>query len=70
MSQLHSEVAYFAEFINAQPKPVSEAFQYCLCLMMVEAGKMNLVASSPRTPPHWVSLPLSWVKVLLSIVQQ
>lgn len=47
MTQLPSDLACFAGFLDAQPLSVREAFQYCLCLMMVEAGKMQLVNTVP-----------------------
>ena len=43
MSDLPPELEGFASLLDAQPQPVREIFQYCLCLMMVEAGKMRLV---------------------------
>ena len=33
--------------LDAQSGPVRDAFAYCLCLMMVEADKMRLVATAP-----------------------
>jgi hypothetical protein len=33
--------------LDAQPAPVRDAFNYCLALMMVEAGKMRLVETIP-----------------------
>jgi hypothetical protein len=43
MAQLPPALAGFASLLNAQPQPVREIFQYCLCLMLVEAGKMRLL---------------------------
>jgi hypothetical protein len=47
MNDLPPELAGFASLLDAQPQPVREIFQYCLCLMMVEAGKMRLVGTVP-----------------------
>ncbi len=47
MNELPPELAVFASLLDAQPQPVREAFQYCLCLMMVESGKMKLTATVP-----------------------
>jgi hypothetical protein len=47
MDELPPELAGFAAFLDAQPQPVREIFQYCLCLMMVEAGKMQLIKTVP-----------------------
>jgi hypothetical protein len=43
MDKLPAELQMFGDFIDAQPPPVQEAFQYCLCLMMVETGGMRLL---------------------------
>ena len=43
MSDLPPELEGFASLLDAQPQPVREVFQYCLCLMMIEAGKMRFV---------------------------
>ena len=47
MTDLPPELEGFASLLDAQPQPVREVFQYCLCLMMVEAGKMRLVDTVP-----------------------
>ena len=47
MGDLPPELQAFAALLDAQPSPVREAFQYCLCLAMVEAGKMKLVRTLP-----------------------
>ena len=47
MSNLPSELDGFASLLDAQPGPVREAFQYCLCLMMVENGKMHQIETIP-----------------------
>jgi len=44
---LPPEIAAFDAFLNAQPKPVQLAFQYCLALMMVEDHKAELVETLP-----------------------
>lgn len=54
MNNLPPELAAFAILLDAQPGPVREAFAYCLCLMMVEANKMQRVEVLPgeTTPIH------------------
>ena len=47
MTDLPPDLEGFASFLDAQPTPVREAFQYCLSLIMVEAGKMQLVETLP-----------------------
>ena len=47
MAHLPPELAHLAAFLDAQPGPVQVAFQYCLCLIMVEAGKMELIETIP-----------------------
>ena len=47
MDQLPPELIALAKLLDAQTKPVQAAFQYCLALMMVEAGKAELVATVP-----------------------
>jgi hypothetical protein len=47
MTQLPPELIALAKLLDAQTKPVQAAFQYCLVLMMVEAGKAELVATAP-----------------------
>lgn len=37
------ELEGFSEFLDAQPPSLQNIYQYCLCLIMVEAGKMELV---------------------------
>lgn len=49
------ELAVFANHLDAQPGPVRTVFQYCLALLMVEAGKAKLVDKQlgeelPRLP--------------------
>ena len=43
MSTLPPELAAFAYLLDAQTPPVRDVFHYCLCLLMVQAGKMRLV---------------------------
>lgn len=43
MDELPPELEAFAALLDTQTGPVREAFAYCLCLMMVEAGKMRLL---------------------------
>jgi hypothetical protein len=47
MTTLPPELAAFSYLLDAQPSPVREAFHYCLCVLMVEAGKMRLVEKVP-----------------------
>lgn len=37
------ELEGFTEFLDAQPPGLQNIYQYCLCLIMVEAGIMELV---------------------------
>jgi hypothetical protein len=41
------DLTAFASLLDAQPAPVRDAFNHCLCLLMVEAGKMRLVETQP-----------------------
>jgi hypothetical protein len=47
MTTLPPELAAFSYLLDAQPAPMRDAFHYCLCLLMVEAGKMRLVEKVP-----------------------
>jgi hypothetical protein len=47
MTTLPPELAAFSYLLDAQPAPVRVAFHYCLCLLMVEAGRMRLVDKIP-----------------------
>ena len=47
MDELPAELQMFGNFVDAQTQPVREAFQYCLCLMLIETGGMNLVKTIP-----------------------
>lgn len=47
MPTLPPELAAFAALLGAQPPHVRDAFNYCLCLLMVQAGKMHLVEKVP-----------------------
>jgi hypothetical protein len=47
MNDLPPELQQFAAILDAQPGPVQAAFQYAICLLMVEAGKMRLVETWP-----------------------
>ena len=46
MAELPPELIALAKLLDAQTKPVQAAFQYCLALLMVEAGKAELVATT------------------------
>jgi hypothetical protein len=50
MTHLPPELAAFSYLLDAQPAPVRDCFHYCLCLLMVEAGKMHLVEKVPGEP--------------------
>jgi hypothetical protein len=47
MTNLGLDISDIADLLRAQPKPIRDAFYYWLCLMMVEAGKMELVETMP-----------------------
>ena len=47
MPTLPPELAAFSYLLDAQPAPMRDAFHYCLCLLMVEAGVMRLVEKVP-----------------------
>jgi hypothetical protein len=42
-----NEFDQFANFLDAQPGPIRAAVQFCLCLLMVEAGKIRLLTTLP-----------------------
>jgi hypothetical protein len=44
---LPPELQAFAALLDAQPGPVQMVFQYCLAMLMVEAGKAELVRTEP-----------------------
>lgn len=47
MNKLPPEFVQFTDLFETQPSSVQIVFQYCLCLLMVEAGKMQLVGTIP-----------------------
>ena len=47
MNELPPDLQMFGAYLDAQPQPVREAFQYCLCLIMLETGGMKLVKTIP-----------------------
>ncbi|MBE7553147.1 MAG: hypothetical protein HS126_18900 [Anaerolineales bacterium] len=47
MINLPPELRQFATLLDAQPGPIQSAFQYALCLLMVESGKIRLVETLP-----------------------
>ena len=49
MTTLPPEFAMFASLLDAQPAPVRDAFNYCLCLLMVEARVIRPVEQFPST---------------------
>jgi hypothetical protein len=44
---LPPDLAAFAKLLDAQPEPVRNVFNYCLALMMVEAGKARVIETRP-----------------------
>ena len=50
MTTLPPELAVFASILDAQSAPVRDAFNYCLCLLMVEPGEMRLEKKLPASP--------------------
>jgi hypothetical protein len=46
-NSLPPEFEMLSMLIDGQAPPVREAFQYCLCLMMVETGRMKLIGTIP-----------------------
>jgi hypothetical protein len=47
MTHLSPELAAFSDLLDAQPAHVQDCFNYCLCFLMVQAGKMRLVEKVP-----------------------
>ena len=47
MTDLSSPLSILASLLNAQPVPAQDAFNYCLALLMVEAGKVRPVETVP-----------------------
>jgi hypothetical protein len=47
MTTLPPALAAFAQLLDAQPEPARAAFNYCLALMMVEAGVATLIETRP-----------------------
>lgn len=43
MKHLPSELAVYSYLLDGQPPQVRNAFTYCLCLLMVEAGLMRTI---------------------------
>jgi hypothetical protein len=43
MTDLPPELAMFAPLLDVQPAMFRDAFNYCLAMLMVEAGKARLV---------------------------
>jgi len=58
MSNLPPELQKFAAILDAQPGLIQAAFQYALCLLMVESGKMRLVETVPAKMGQRVFLKL------------
>jgi len=46
-NSLPPEFEMLSMLIDGQAPPVREAFQYCLCLMLVETGRMKLIGAIP-----------------------
>ena len=47
INSLPPEFEMLSMLIDGQAPPIREAFHYCLCLMMVETGKMKLIGTIP-----------------------
>jgi len=47
MANLPPELQQLATHMDAQPAHVQVIFQYCLYLMMVQAGKVELIETTP-----------------------
>jgi hypothetical protein len=47
MTTLPPELAAFSYLLDAQPAHAQDCVHYCLCLLMVQAGKMRLVEKVP-----------------------
>jgi hypothetical protein len=47
VTSLPPEFEMLSMLIDGQAPPVREAFQYCLCLLMVETGGMKLIGTIP-----------------------
>ena len=47
MDTLPPEYEALYSYLETQPAVVRDIFLYCLCVMMVEAGKMKLVETVP-----------------------
>jgi hypothetical protein len=70
MTELSTELATSASILDAQPAPVRDAFNCCLCLLMVKADRIYLSETildengkSPLTAPafqelHWITAPV------------
>ncbi len=46
-NQLPAELEMLSACVDGLAPPVRQAFHYCLCLMMVETGKMSLLTTMP-----------------------
>lgn len=46
-NELSPELAHLASLLEAQPGPIQALVQYCLALVMVEAGKARLTHTIP-----------------------
>ena len=47
MSKVPPSLEGLGSFVDAQPEKVRDIYNYCLCLMIVEAGVMELVERMP-----------------------
>jgi hypothetical protein len=47
MTTLPPELTAFSYLLDAQPAPVRDAFTYCLCVLLAQAGVMHLVQKVP-----------------------
>lgn len=46
-NQLPSELQMLSAYVDGLAPPVRQTFDYSLCLMMVETGKMSLLTTMP-----------------------
>jgi hypothetical protein len=49
MTTLPPELVAFSDLLDAQPAPVRDVFQYCLCVLMAQAGVMRIENSGGST---------------------
>jgi hypothetical protein len=47
VNYIMTETNLFAALLSAQPAPIRDAIQYQLCLLLVQAGRMELCCTVP-----------------------